>query len=40
MPSKFKGPFTHKLLPGVGHFPTREASRDVAEALLAHFSAA
>ena len=33
---KFAGPFERILLPGVGHFPTREAPEVVADALL-HF---
>ena len=37
MPEKFTGPFERILLPGVGHFPTREAPDRVAPALAAHF---
>lgn len=37
VPSKFIGPFKRIVLPGVGHFPTREAPLDVARVLLAHF---
>lgn len=35
--AKFSGPFERVLLPGVGHFPTREAPEKVAAKLLAHF---
>ena len=34
---KFDGPFEYVLLPGVGHFPTREAPSAVAELLTEHF---
>ena len=34
---KFSGPFERRVLPGVGHFPTREAPEVVAEALVRHF---
>ncbi len=37
MPSKFSGPFKFITLPGVGHFPTREAPDDVADHLIHHF---
>lgn len=36
---KFSGPFERLVLPGVGHFPTREASDAVADALIRHFEA-
>lgn len=36
---KFSGTFERVVLPGVGHFPTREASDDVAALLVAHFAA-
>lgn len=35
--SKFSGPFKRVTLPGVGHFPTREAPEAVARYLLEHF---
>jgi pimeloyl-ACP methyl ester carboxylesterase len=35
---KFTGPFKRILLPGVGHFPTREAPHAVAERLIVHFT--
>ncbi len=35
---KFSGPFELVQLPGVGHFPTREAPDAVAEALVRHFT--
>jgi pimeloyl-ACP methyl ester carboxylesterase len=35
---KFTGPFERIVLPGVGHFPTREASHIVAGHLVRHFS--
>ena len=35
---KFEGPFERGVLPGVGHFPTREALREVAQRLVAHFT--
>ncbi len=38
VPSKFSGPFEFLELPGVGHFPTREAPAAVARALIKHFS--
>ena len=34
---KFTGPFERIMLPGVGHFPTREAPVEVAAGLLRHF---
>jgi pimeloyl-ACP methyl ester carboxylesterase len=34
---KFTGPFERILLPGVGHFPTREAPDRVAARLVEHF---
>ena len=37
---KFTGPFARVVLPGVGHFPTREAPREVAERMAAHFTGA
>ena len=39
VPGKFSGPFELITLPGVGHFPTREAPDAVAEHLLHHFRA-
>ena len=33
MPGKFSGPFECIQLPGVGHFPQREAPEQVAEIL-------
>jgi pimeloyl-ACP methyl ester carboxylesterase len=36
--AKFSGPFERIVLPGVGHFPTREAPGAVAERLVAHFT--
>lgn len=36
--SKFSGPFERIMLPGVGHFPTREAPDIVAERLIVHFT--
>lgn len=39
-PSKFSGPFAFVTLPGVGHFPQREAPDAVAQQLISHFSAA
>lgn len=38
VPEKFTGPFDMIVLPGVGHFPQREAPAAVAERLVAHFS--
>lgn len=35
---KFAGPFERIVLPGVGHFPTREAPEVVAERLVHHFT--
>ena len=35
---KFTGPFERIVLPGVGHFPTREAPAKVAERLVKHFT--
>lgn len=35
---KFSGPFERIVLPGIGHFPTREAPTEVAVRLLKHFS--
>jgi pimeloyl-ACP methyl ester carboxylesterase len=37
---KFTGPFERIVLPGVGHFPTREAPAVVAARLVKHFSPA
>jgi pimeloyl-ACP methyl ester carboxylesterase len=37
---KFTGPFERIILPGVGHFPTREAPGKVAPPLVKHFSPA
>ena len=37
VPSKFSGPFELIQLPGVGHFPTREAPDAVSEVLVKHF---
>jgi pimeloyl-ACP methyl ester carboxylesterase len=34
---KFTGPFERIVLPGVGHFPTREAPNEVAKRLAQHF---
>lgn len=34
---KFTGPFERIVLPGVGHFPTREAPENVAIRLIDHF---
>jgi pimeloyl-ACP methyl ester carboxylesterase len=34
---KFTGPFERIILTGVGHFPTREAPREVAARLVKHF---
>ena len=34
---KFTGPFERIVLPGVGHFPTREAPEEVARILIDHF---
>ena len=34
VPKKFAGPFEMVGLPGVGHFPTREAPREVADLLI------
>jgi pimeloyl-ACP methyl ester carboxylesterase len=34
---KFSGPFERIVLPGVGHFPTREASAEIATRLVKHF---
>ena len=36
--TKFGGPFDYVLLPGVGHFPTREAPDAVADRLTTHFT--
>ncbi len=36
---KFGGPFERIVLPGVGHFPTREAPDEVARRLVPHFAA-
>ena len=38
VPQKFSGPFQFVQLPGVGHFPTREAPDAVAHHLLEHFT--
>jgi pimeloyl-ACP methyl ester carboxylesterase len=35
--AKFSGPFERVVLPGVGHFPTREAPDAVSTRLVAHF---
>ena len=35
----FSGPFERIVLPGVGHFPTREAPTEVAARLVKHFKA-
>jgi pimeloyl-ACP methyl ester carboxylesterase len=35
----FSGPYTRRLLPGVGHFPQREAPERVAEEILAFLRA-
>ncbi len=35
----FKGPYKRTLLPGVGHFPQREAPQAVADAILAWLKA-
>jgi pimeloyl-ACP methyl ester carboxylesterase len=35
---KFSGPFERIVLPGVGHFPTREAPDHVADLLIRHFT--
>jgi pimeloyl-ACP methyl ester carboxylesterase len=40
VPTKFSGPFEIVGLPGVGHFPTREAPAAVAELLISFFAAA
>jgi pimeloyl-ACP methyl ester carboxylesterase len=37
---KFTGPFERIGLPGVGHFPTREAPAEVAARLVKHFKPA
>jgi pimeloyl-ACP methyl ester carboxylesterase len=37
---KFAGPFERIVLPGIGHFPTREAPGEVAARLLRHFASA
>ena len=39
VPEKFSGPFEFVQLPGVGHFPTREAPDAVAQHLVRHFTA-
>lgn len=39
VPSKFSGPFESITLPGVGHFPQREAPEAVAQLLIRHFGA-
>lgn len=38
VPTKFDGPFAFMLLPGVGHFPQREAPAAVADALVRLFT--
>lgn len=38
VPAKFDGPFTFLTLPGIGHFPQREAPGAVADALLVRFA--
>ena len=35
--SKFTGPFQRIVLPGIGHFPTREAPVDLSHLLIQHF---
>ena len=40
VPEKFSGPFEMVHLPGVGHFPTREAPDAVARHLIRHFPVA
>ncbi|WP_068087145.1 alpha/beta fold hydrolase [Novosphingobium rosa] len=40
VPSKFSGPFELIGLPGIGHFPTREAPATVTDLLLRFFSQA
>jgi pimeloyl-ACP methyl ester carboxylesterase len=37
---RFTGPFERIILPGVGHFPTREAPAEVAVRLVSHFRGA
>jgi pimeloyl-ACP methyl ester carboxylesterase len=37
---KFMGPFERIVMPGVGHFPTREAPAEVAAYLVEHFGPA
>lgn len=37
--AKFSGPFERVVLPGVGHFPTREAPAAVAARLITLFGA-
>ncbi len=37
--ARFAGPFERVVLPGVGHFPQREAPALVADRLIAHFTA-
>jgi len=37
---KFVGPFERVVLPGIGHFPMREAPAEIAVRLVKHFSAA
>ncbi len=37
---KFTGPFERIILPGVGHFPTREVTAEVAMRFVKHFSPA
>ncbi len=37
---KFTGPFERIILSGVGHFPTRGASTEVAALLVKHFEPA
>jgi pimeloyl-ACP methyl ester carboxylesterase len=38
VPSKFSGAFERVVLPGVGHFPQREAPEEVGRLLATHFS--
>jgi pimeloyl-ACP methyl ester carboxylesterase len=38
--AKFTGPFERIVMPGIGHFPTREVPAQVAARLLKHFSPA
>ncbi len=38
MANKFSGPFRRVTLPGIGHFPTREAPDAIAHGLIAHLA--